>query len=253
MAAPTDWITTTLQALPQFFRLITKLKPTFHLPDVTALDRRFLEDHAVVALLWDVDGTLMPHHYMGVAEEFQATLKGLESRVPQAILSNCGEARFLELGKIFPELPVLKAYQTGAGATVLRSLHQGEERWSIGKGKDYRPTDQPAGPLKPLKKPSAELIEFALDRLGAPPRGHVFMVGDQYFTDIAGANLAGIGSIKVPTFGPRSFPFPIRSFQVIERGIYRVLHGKERRGARSTAQDQGAIRATTASSPPPRD
>lgn len=226
MAAPTDWITTTWQALPQFFRLVTKLKPTYHLPDVTALDSGFVSSHGVAALLWDVDGTLMPHHYMGVAPEFQATLKALESAVPQAILSNCGETRFLELGKIFPELPVLKAYTTEAGTTVLRSLHRGEERWSLGSGKDHQPIARPEGRLKPLKKPSAELIDFAIDRLGADQRDRVFMVGDQYFTDIAGANLAGIRSVKVPTFGRHSFPFPIRSFQLIERGIYRLLHGK---------------------------
>lgn len=223
MAAPTDWITTTWQALPQFFRLVTKLKPTFHLPDVTALGPGFVEQHRVKGLLWDVDGTLMPHHEMGVATEFQATLKGLENQVAQAILSNCGETRFLELGKIFPELPVLKAYQTDSGSIVLRALERGEERWTTGAAGERKTIARPTGRLKPIKKPSAELIEFALDRLGAPPRDQVFMVGDQYFTDIAGANLAGIGSIKVPTFSSRSFPLPIRSFQVIERGIYRIM------------------------------
>jgi predicted HAD superfamily phosphohydrolase YqeG len=233
MAAPTDWITTTWQALPQFFRLVTRLKPTFHLPDVTALDRGFIEEHQVTALLWDVDGTLMPHHHMGVAAEFQATLKGLEGQVPQAILSNCGETRFVELGKIFPELPVLKAYRTEAGAIVLRSLQQGVERWTRGSGKESASVDRPSGQLRPLKKPSAELIEFALDRLGGIPRDRVLMIGDQYFTDIAGANLAGIRSVKVPTFGSRSFPFPIRTFQLIERGIYRLMNGKKQVASRN--------------------
>ncbi|HEV8124281.1 MAG TPA: HAD hydrolase-like protein [Gemmatimonadales bacterium] len=224
MAAPSDWITTTRQALPRFFKLVSKLKPTFHLPDITAVDQGFVEAHRVAALLWDVDGTLMPHHEMGVATEFQATLKNLEARIPQAILSNCGETRFSELGRIFPELPVLKAYKAPNGRVVLRVLERGVERWSESAGKERVAVEKPSGPLTPLKKPSAELIEFALDQLGAPPRERTFMVGDQYFTDIAGANLAGIGSIKVPTFKPESFPLPVRSFQLFERAVYRLLH-----------------------------
>ena len=224
MAAPSDWITTTRQALPRFFKLVSKLKPTFHLPDITSVDQDFVDTHKVAALLWDVDGTLMPHHDMGVAIEFQATLKNLEARIPQAILSNCGETRFHELGSIFPELPVLKAYKAGKGRVVVRVLERGVERWSETSGKVRREIDQPTEPLTPLKKPSAELIEFALDQLGAPSRERTFMVGDQYFTDIAGANLAGIGSIKVPTFKPESFPFPVRSFQLFERAVYRLLH-----------------------------
>lgn len=224
MAAPSDWFTTTRQALPRFFKLVSKLKPSFHLPDITALDPQFVERERIAALLWDVDGTLMPHHDMGVATEFQATLKHLETRVPQAILSNCGEDRFHELGRIFPELPVLKAYKSADGRVLLRVLERGAEAWSEGSGEARRKIGKPEGSLTPLKKPSAELIEFALDQLGSPPRERVFMVGDQYFTDIAGANLAGIGSIKVPTFKPHSFPFPVRSFQLLERAVYRLVH-----------------------------
>ncbi len=224
MAAPSDWFTTTRQALPRFFKLVSKLKPSFHLRDIAALDPEFVESKGIAALLWDVDGTLMPHHDMGVATEFQATLKQLEIRVPQAILSNCGEDRFHELGQIFPELPVLKAYKTADGRVVLRVLKRGVEQWSEGSGARRLTIERPAGALVPLKKPSAELIEFALDQLGSPPRERVYMVGDQYFTDIAGANLAGIGSIKVATFKPHSFPFPVRSFQLLERAVYRLVH-----------------------------
>ena len=177
MAAPSDWITTTRQALPRFFKLVSKLKPTFHLPDITAVDEGFVEVHKVAALLWDVDGTLMPHHDMNVAIEFQATLKNLEARIPQAILSNCGEARFHELGRIFPELPVLKAYKAGNGRVLLRVLERGVERWTESAGKVRQGVEKPSEPLTPLKKPSAELIEFALDQLGAPPRERTFMVG----------------------------------------------------------------------------
>jgi predicted HAD superfamily phosphohydrolase YqeG len=224
MVAASDWITTTRQALPQFFGLVSKLRPTHHLPDVRAIDGRFLAEHRVRALIWDVDGTLMAHHHMSVAEEYQSTLNQIAERseVRQVILSNCGETRFAELGRIFPEIPVLKAYRQGDGSTILRTLLKGAERWSDGRiGTDRQPSEEK---LQPLKKPSAELIEFALAEAGSPPREQVYMVGDQFFTDIAGANLAGIRSIKVPTRDRSSFPFAVRSFQRIESVIYRIFY-----------------------------
>jgi len=50
-----------------------------------------------------------------------------------------------------------------------------------------------------------------------------FMVGDQDFTDVAGANLAGIRSVKVRTVRPDSFPIAVRSLHIRERFIFRVL------------------------------
>jgi predicted HAD superfamily phosphohydrolase YqeG len=50
------------------------------------------------------------------------------------------------------------------------------------------------------------------------------MVGDQYFTDVAGANLAGVLSVKVNTYDRSSFTLPIRIFQRAELVLYRVLH-----------------------------
>jgi predicted HAD superfamily phosphohydrolase YqeG len=223
MAAASDWITTTRQALPRFFELVSKLKPTMHLPDVRSIDEHFLATHNVEALIWDVDGTLMSHHNMAVAEEFQSTLNRIDQRsdVRQIILSNCGESRFAELGGIFPEVPVLKAYRKPSGEVILRILAHGKEVWRDESGADG---PRPGEELKPLKKPSGELIDFALRAAGSPPRERVFMVGDQYFTDIAGANLAGIGSIKVPTLARHSFPFAVRSFQRIESALYRLLY-----------------------------
>ena len=51
----------------------------------------------------------------------------------------------------------------------------------------------------------------------------VVMVGDQYTTDIAGANLAGIRSIKVATIARHSFPFPVRLLQTMEDMLVRAL------------------------------
>ena len=47
-------------------------------------------------------------------------------------------------------------------------------------------------------------------------------MGDQYLTDVAGANLAGIGSIKVRTVRPETFPIAIRWLQRVERAVFRT-------------------------------
>jgi predicted HAD superfamily phosphohydrolase YqeG len=57
-------------------------------------------------------------------------------------------------------------------------------------------------------------------------RARVFMIGDQYFTDIASANLAGIRSVKVDTRSPASFPLPVRTLQRIERAVYHIFYGR---------------------------
>jgi predicted HAD superfamily phosphohydrolase YqeG len=49
------------------------------------------------------------------------------------------------------------------------------------------------------------------------------MVGDQYWTDVAGAGLAGIRSAKVPTAGRSTFPPALRAFQTIEKWVRTAL------------------------------
>jgi len=223
MPASSAWITTALQAGPRFLNLLAELKPTFHLPDVTSLDLAFLAKHSVSALLWDVDGTLMPYHDRLVSPELAGALAALRGQVPQAILSNCGDARLLELAAIFDDLPVLKTYAVD-GRIVMRRLERGRELWKAGGMHVQRPT----GIMAAINKPSAELVRLVLEELEveAERRPLALMVGDQHLTDVAGANLAGIRSAKVQTIAPRSFPLPIRCFHLFERSMYRVLHGR---------------------------
>jgi predicted HAD superfamily phosphohydrolase YqeG len=223
MPASSDWMATVRQAGPRFLRLLAKLQPTFHLCDITALDRAFIAKYAVSAVLWDVDGTLMPHHHRLVAPALEAALAELQGQLPQAILSNCGEARFLELGGIFPDLPVLKGYQVD-GRVVVRRLENGRDLWKA----EGSTIPRPAGSVAAVKKPSGELIDVALDelRVDVEQRALALMVGDQHFTDIAGANLAGIRSAKVQTIAPESFPLPIRCFHLFERVVYRIAQGR---------------------------
>ncbi len=222
--ARNDWIRTTLQALPRFFQLAGKMKPTVHLPDIRALDERFIRQHDVRGLVWDVDGTLMPHHSLEVDAALQETFQHLLQLdgLQHVILSNCGEERLEELGRIFPGVPVIKAY-TGAGRAVARRLVGGVESWRDLEGNAVEPDG-----LTPVKKPSALPIRLVLREMGDLPGEQVYMVGDQYFTDIAGANLGGIRSVKVPTWQRHSFPFVLRTFQRVEAALFRALHGSSR-------------------------
>jgi predicted HAD superfamily phosphohydrolase YqeG len=51
-------------------------------------------------------------------------------------------------------------------------------------------------------------------------------VGDQYFTDVAGANLAGVRSIKLPTLAKETFRIPVRISHALERAVYAILYGR---------------------------
>jgi predicted HAD superfamily phosphohydrolase YqeG len=188
--------------------------------DIRGIDHAFVRENRINTLIWDVDGTLMAHHYKGVAPSLQPAMdKILElSEVRHAILSNCGEERLVELGQLFPTIPVIKVYETESG-TACRTLIEGREEW-LGAGGPVNPPLQ----RQPVKKPSAKLVECAMRVIGRVDRSGVVMVGDQYFTDIAGANLAGIRSVKVDTFDPGSFPFAVRSFQRFESLFYRLFY-----------------------------
>ena len=86
---PNDWTTTARLLGPRLLHLVAKLR------DITEIDRDFVARHAISALLWDVDGTLMPHHHRLIAPELEAILTSLQGYLPQAILSNFGETRLL--------------------------------------------------------------------------------------------------------------------------------------------------------------
>lgn len=60
-------------------------------------------------------------------------------------------------------------------------------------------------------------------------RDRTVVVGDQYFADVASANLAGAHSIEVETYGRRSFPKAIRFGQRCELALAALLNVRWRR------------------------
>lgn len=228
-----DWLWTIRQELGRIPLLLQHMRATCELPGVAALDPALLRRLGVRGLIWDVDGTLMRRGDRSVAPDLHAALAllGAEPGLRHVILSNCGEARFLELAAIFPAVPLLRAYRTAGGDVVYRRRTGEVERWRSGTAqwRTSRPEEELSG-AQALRKPSPILVSFALAELALASPAHVAAVGDQRLTDVAAANLAGCLSIKVPTLGRETFPLPVRLLQVAEGAAYRVLY-RRRSGA----------------------
>lgn len=181
------------------------------------MSAEFVRREGILAVVWDVDGTLMSYHASGVDPAFLPTIATLrEMGVAQAVLSNCGEERFVDLGRIFPEFPVVRAYELGADRTY-RVLHEGRD--SLGKEAAEALLGRGA---RQVRKPDGPLFLHAVSVLGCSSPTDALMVGDQFLTDVATANLAGGRSAKVPAWKRDTFPFPVRASQWLESAFYRL-------------------------------
>jgi len=125
------------------------------------------------------------------------------------------------LGELFPTIPILRAYRLG-GAVLHRKLEGRTDSWTA---------EELVACLKEgarvIRKPSLVLMEYAIGQLGCG-RDAIVMVGDQYLTDVAGANLGGVRSVKLPTIAPESFRRSVRLSQRLEALAYRVFHRSRR-------------------------
>ncbi len=215
---PADQYATLLQTMPRLWTIARNSRPTYAFDTVQSITGDFLEREGVRGVLWDVDGTIMSYHAKAIDETF-GHLHALISADPDrhAVLSNCDEPRFRELGDMLPELPILRAYATPSGP-VFRHTH---------RGRDTHSHEEIARLLqrgaRQIRKPSGALVRYGMEILGLTDPQEVLMVGDQYLTDVASANLAGARSVKVRTWRRDTFPFSIRTSQRLERLLYLVM------------------------------
>jgi len=218
---------TFVQSAPRLFSLLGRMRPTWELPALSALDGEFLRREGIRGLVWDVDGTLTGDRRPALVPEVVAPFQALveEPGLRHVILSNAGEIRFRELGAMFPLIPILRAYQHG-GTIEYRKLLGRDDSWTR-EELDARL----AGGARVIRKPSAALVDFAVREL-ACDREAIVMVGDQYLTDVAGANLGGVRSVKLPTLAPDSFRTTVRISQRVEAVLYRLLHRRRAATAR---------------------
>jgi len=213
---------TLVQSLGRMPLLLRNMEPTWSMASLRELDPAFVNRHGIRGLIWDIDGTLTAYHRTTLLPEVIAPFEALRAlpSLRHGILSNAPEWRFRELAGMFPDIPVLRGY--ALRETVLgRRLLGATDSWTADEL-----TRQVAAGAVPLRKPNADLVRLAVAELGCPPEA-VVMVGDQYLTDVAGANLAGVRSIKLVNPARSTFPLSIRLSQRLEALLYRV---RPRRG-----------------------
>ena len=215
---------TFVQSAPRLLSLFRQMRPTWELSALSELDLAFVDRERIRGVVWDVDGTLTGDRLPGLVPEVTAPFEALLAApgLRHVILSNAGEARFSELGTMFPRIPILRAYE-GTGPILHRKLHLGVDSWSA----DVLAARLAEG-ARVIRKPSAVLVDYAARELDCD-RESIVMVGDQYLTDVAGANLGGVRSVKLPTLAPGTFRVTVRMSQRAEGLIYRLLHGSARR------------------------
>lgn len=211
---------TFVQVAPHLLRVMRHMRPTWHVPGLSAVTPAFLREQVIRGVVWDVDGTLTGDRQPALAPESDTPFRALagDPALRHVVLSNAGEERYRQLGTIFPGMPILRAYTLGP-EILYRRLQGTDDTWTA-----EELARRVAAGARVIRKPSAELVVYALRELGCA-QDEAVMIGDQYLTDVAGANLGGVRSIKLPTLARETFRPVVRFSQVLERGLYTVLYG----------------------------
>ncbi len=220
LATGNSAFSTFFQVAPHLLRVMRHMRPTWHVPGLAAVTPAWLRGQGIRGLIWDVDGTLTGDRRTDLRPEAAAAFRVLadDAGLRHVVLSNAGEERYRQLGTMFPGMPILRAYTLGQ-EVLYRRLQGTGDSWTG----DEREARLAAG-ARVIRKPSAVLVAYALRELGCG-KDEAVMIGDQYLTDVAGANLGGVRSIKLPTLARETFRPSVRFSQALERGVYAVLYG----------------------------
>ncbi|MBI4421449.1 MAG: hypothetical protein HY560_11550, partial [Gemmatimonadetes bacterium] len=108
-------LATFLQVMPRLPQVLRRMRPTWHLPSLAAVEPAFLAGHGIRGLIWDVDGTLTGDRRASLEPGAEGPFRALLARpeLSHVILSNASEERYRELGTMFPEVAVLRGYRLG--------------------------------------------------------------------------------------------------------------------------------------------
>ena len=224
LASGASAFTTFVQVAPRLLSLVGRMRPTWHAGSLAEVTPEALRANGIRGVIWDVDGTLTGDRRRDLITECAGPFAALraDAGLRHAVLSNASEPRFRELGELFPDLPILRAYAL-RGGLMYRKACGAIDTWTA-----EELAARLAEGAHVVRKPSAELVEYALRELGCQAAEAV-MIGDQYLTDVAGANLAGVRSIKLPTLAPATFRKTVRLGQVAESLLYAAAYGAVRK------------------------
>lgn len=206
--------------VPRLASVLSRMRPTWHLAALREVNDAFLAKHGIRGIIWDVDGTLTGDRKPALDPRAAPAFRALEamSGLGHVVLSNAGEERYAELSAIFPAMPILRAYTKGE--TVLYRRRRGpDDSWTTAELER-----QLAEGARVIRKPSRVLTEYAVQSL-ALPKDAALMIGDQYLTDVAGANFGGVRSVKLPTLARETFRYSVRFSQRLEQILYVLLYG----------------------------
>lgn len=220
VATGSSSFTTFFQVLPHLLTVVRHMRPTWHLRELAQVDAAFIERHGIRGLIWDVDGTLTGDRRPSLAPQAERPFQQLLGMpgLKHVVLSNASETRYRELGTMFA-VPILRAYERGEELTF-RRLTGTDDTWTV---QDLEA--RLAEGWRVIRKPRSVLVDFALSEMGLTKKD-VVMIGDQYMTDVAGANLGGVRSIKLPTLARDTFRPVVKWSQRLERAIYLLLYGR---------------------------
>ena len=212
------------QSAPHLGAAIRNMRPTWHVESLRSVTAEFLDQHEIRTVIWDADGTLTAYHAAQLDPEIEPAFRALlaSPRIQHLMISNSPEWRFAALGKLLPSVRIIRVYVCN-NVVHTRSLYLGVDSMTT----ETRAALLAAG-AHALRKPHRALMECALAQVDGEP-AHAVMIGDQYLTDVAGAGMTGVRSIKVAPLAPSSFPLAVRLAQKGETLLYALLQGRATR------------------------
>ncbi len=145
------------------------------LDSVLDLDEKWLVGNKVKCVILDADNTLFAHHAKTADAKMIAKLKQLAKKFTLGIASNTPNPK---------RIAELEAYFKSIGLKIIVSKGIG-------------------------KKPMPGQFDYLAKAFKAKP-GQCVMVGDNLFTDIAGAKLYGMKAVKVKPYDAKSEPMHFR-------------------------------------------
>ncbi len=148
-----------------------KCMPNGYIASVHDIDGKWLERNRIKCVLFDADNTLFPHHAKKADAQVLGMLRRLSKKYRLGIASNVPTPE--RAGE-------LERYFKSKGVKILVSR---------GKG----------------KKPMPGQFAYLAEKFNAKP-GQCVMVGDNLFTDVAGARLFGMRALKVEAYDWKSEP-----------------------------------------------
>ena len=228
-----------LHSFKRFFtsgELLAKLNPKNLIPHryvrtINDIDVEALVKAGIKGVIWDVDGNLMGYHQTEVDPRLKDKFEEfISSSLENVVLSNSNDKRFEELARIFAGyqgVKVLRMYEKKGKVPgqrfVYRVIEGGVDNLyydNVGRMTPLNADNFNRSGYDIVKKPSKQLIEYAIFQMRINDPKQAAMIGDNGFTDIMGGNFAGCYTLQTkPPLDGHLDPIGSKIAKYIEYGI----------------------------------